>query len=705
MRRAALLLGVLVGLSAATRARAGDPFGDTAALQARIEADVRRLVADRAASNLTALDTDVAELEDWDRLRAAGGLSPTGLTDEARYLAAGAAPSRDARRDALEDLLDEDPDAAVRRLAEHQLESDDAATADRLLANDRHNRRAGLVNDFVRPFGIFSGGAVLAALNPFLLAGSAVDSLATTAVNLWNWNRLSTPEREALARYRKSLVREPHTADAPEIARAIRRLSPRRAKALCADTVATGEKALDADDLDRALFYFRTAAGMDDCAARARKPLRRAEEDFARRKVREDAGLWPADDPLLPEAGDEADDWRALLYATALGDPGAMVEAGDRFAVRHEDSDLEPGARYAVGVARLMAGHEDEGRAALEALADDDSQVGHHAAAVLADARFTGLDAIGEAESRHTREVLRYVFLGNAFNGRDVVHGAAQVGASGVSGASTLGIANVIGVATRAWQAWRKDPASNQAIIDRGEEFLARDPDAADAADVHERLATAYERAGDYERALLHYRAVPDASEKRLEKLRAELAAKILDEAKRTGNDPVLLEGIGRHFPDTDAAEEAGKLLASAPPPGTTVDRTALRAHPALLGPDALDLPATLLDGDQANGELAEEGVTLAEGKMTLTLEADGDPPTRVETRDLAPEAYARARAAAQEVLYENLLTADRRNPEEGRFERYIPIYVQGSVGESGVSVVPGIKMRRYESSQPELYR
>jgi tetratricopeptide (TPR) repeat protein len=703
MRRAALLLGVLVCTT--TGARAGDFFGDAAVLQARIEAQVRRLVVDRLAGDLAALDADVAELDDWDHLRAAGGLAPTGLADEAHYLAAGAAPSRDARRDALEDLLDEDPDPEIRRLAEHHLESDDAATADRLLADDRHNRRAGLVNDFVRPFGIFSGGAVLAALNPFLLAGSAVDSLATTAVNLWNYNRLSTPEREALARYRASLSREPHTGDAPEIARAIRKLSPRRAEALCADTVRLGEKALDADDLDRALFYLRAAKGMDDCAERAEKPLGHAEEDFARRTVREDAGLWPADDPLLPEPGPEADDWRALLYATALGDPGAMVEAGNRFVERHDDSDLEPGARYVVGVARLMAGHEDEGRAALEAIAGDDDQVGEHAAAVLAGSEFTGFDAIGDAERRHTREVLRYVFLGNSFTGRDVVHGAASVGASGVSAASTLGIANVIGVATRAWGAWRKDPASNQAIIDRGEEFLARDPDAEEAADVHERLATAYERAGDYERALLHYGAIPDPSEKRLEKLRAKLAAKILDEAKRTGNDPVLLEGIGRHFPDTDAAEEAEELLAATPPPGTTLDRQALRTHPALLGPDALDLPATLLDGERANGELAEEGVTLADGRMTLTFEADGDPSTRVETRTLEPEAYARARAAAQEVLYAAVLTADRRNPEEGRFERYIPIYVQGSVGENGVAVVPGIKLHRYDSTAPELYR
>src|SRR5207302_473059 len=115
----------------------------------------------------------------------------------------------------------------VRLIAAHRLEGSD----------DLLNRRAAVLNDAVRPLGIFSGGALLAALNPFLLAGSAADSVITTAVNLWHYDRLSAPEREALARYRSLLEREPQTRDAPEIARAIRRLGTKRAAALCKDTL------------------------------------------------------------------------------------------------------------------------------------------------------------------------------------------------------------------------------------------------------------------------------------------------------------------------------------------------------------------------------------------------------------------------------------------------------------------------------------
>src|SRR5207244_1248934 len=83
-------------------------------------------------------------LEARDEARRDAGLPPTGLADDARYLAAGLVPTRDAQREALHAVLEAHPDPLVRRLAEHELEVDEAATADRLLADDRHNRRAAL---------------------------------------------------------------------------------------------------------------------------------------------------------------------------------------------------------------------------------------------------------------------------------------------------------------------------------------------------------------------------------------------------------------------------------------------------------------------------------------------------------------------------------------------------------------------------------
>ena len=703
-RGTVLALGVvLLGLHGG--ARADDILAAAVEADAAVEERVRLVLVHRLSADAGALAADVADFQARDDERRDAGLPRTGLTDDVRYLAAGLAPTRDARREALHDLLKAHPDAMVRRLAESRLEADDAETADRLLADDRHNRRAAVLNDAVRPLGIFSGGALLAALNPFLLAGSAADSIITTAVNLWHYDRLSSPEREALARYRTSLEREPTTRDAPEIARAIRRLGGKRAAALCDDTVQLAKKALDADDLDHAAFYAHSAARTEGCSDDAAPTVEKVTEARARRAAREEAARWPVDDPPQAGAPGERHDYEELLVTTALGEPGRIIEAASRFRERHDDSVFAPSALYAIAVARDLAGHRDEGRAALVELARDDSSAGRHAAALLASADYSRLDAIREAEQRHARDTARYVLFGGRVDGRTAIYTATQFGAEGIRAAQSFGIFNVLGVLTRGWQAWRHDPVSNQTIIDRGEEFLAREPHSPDVPRVHARLAEAYERAGEYERALMHYRATPDPSPDRVAKLEGKLADTLLDRAQRDGGNPILLAGIVRHFTATGAADKARKRLRDRPVDGELVlSRDVLGANPSLLSPDALDLDPRLLDGDRDNGELADGGVALSPGQMRLTLYNTDQAGQHVETRSLSAEAYERTRAAAQEALYARILTAERRDPDVGRFERYIPFYLQGSVDDGGVYVAPAVKMRRYKTDDPKLY-
>ena len=89
---------------------------------------------------------------------------------------------------------------------------------------------------------------------------------------------------------------------------------------------------------------------------------------------------------------------------------------------------------------------------------------------------------------------------------------------------------------------------------------------------------------------------------------------------------------------------------------------------------------------------------------MRLTAYNVGEPGQHIETRSLAPDEYARAHAAADEALYVRAVTAEHRDPETGRFERYIPFYLQGSVDDGGVAVYPGVKMRRYRTDDAQLY-
>src|SRR5439155_18424161 len=129
--------------------------GEAASADVAIEERVRLVLAHRLEGKAEVLAADVTALEALDDARQARGLAPTGLTDDVRYLAAGLAFSRDAQREALRAVLDAHPDPIVRKCAEHRFEVDDAARADQLLADDRHNRPPRRLNHFVRPLGLF----------------------------------------------------------------------------------------------------------------------------------------------------------------------------------------------------------------------------------------------------------------------------------------------------------------------------------------------------------------------------------------------------------------------------------------------------------------------------------------------------------------------------------------------------------------------
>jgi hypothetical protein len=700
--RAALLVTLLVGLVPAA-ARGDDLLAEAARSDAYLEQQVHYAL-------VRALDDDprtaVRYMQAVDRYRDATGQPTTGLTDDFQLLSAGLAPTRDARRFELGELLDSHPDPVVEKLARHALDADDdVAAADQLLVDDRHNRRANVINGAIRPLGVFSGAVFLAAINPFLIAGSAVDSIATTAMNLWNYNRLSPREREALVRYRTMIAQDGRTSDAPEIVHEVQALGAKRAEAQCDDTIDSGKTALSADDLDAARFYLASAQRLPGCAVRVVKPQEKLAEALAKRAAADEAMDWPADQPILPARSLEAVDYETLARATVVGEPNEMMAAAQRFARSHSSSALSPSAKLVVSAARDLAGHRAEARTALQELSGDSSHAGEIAKGILESPEFGELDALQAAERRHTRQVAQYILLGG-FNSRSALYTAAQFGAQGAQAAQSFGVFNVIGMATRAWQAWRHDPVPNQEIIERGEEILARDPDSPDAPEVHEKLVDAYSRAGNYERALMHYRATAHPDPKQVAKLEGKLADNLLESSKQSPAQGLMLAAIAHDFPGTNAAEKAQKKLKNDPPPeGLKLDRDLLRKNPTLLGPSALDLDPVLLDGDPHNGEIADSGVTLANGVMQLSLRSNGPTGERVENKQLSPEAFARARAAAEEVLYTSLLTKDDRAPETGRFERYIPVYIAGSVGENGqVSVAPGIKTRPYTSEDKDLY-
>jgi len=191
-----------------------------------------------------------------------------------------------------------------------------------------------------------------------------------------------------------------------------------------------------------------------------------------------------------------------------------------------------------------------------------------------------------------------------------------------------------------------------------------------------------------------------------VEDLEDKLADQMLERARHSDADPALLAAIATHFPSTDAAETARTALEKRIAQGDmALTREQLEAHLDLLGPDGLDLAPGLLDGKAANGELASDGIALKARELELHLEnPDGDTP-RVERRTLDVPSARRVYAAAETLLYRDALASREKGEERGRFEDYIPFFVTGTFGDSGVNMYPGIKLRPYDDAHPERYQ
>jgi hypothetical protein len=693
------VVALALGL-AATEGRATSLLDDLDRTRAEADDTARAVAVATFENDAGALRRLTDRLAREDAARRVAHQPPTGLHDEAQLLAITLLPSAAARRQPLDDLIDRSR-GDLQRLARGLRASDDTARTTRLLRDDRHDRRAALVNDAIRPFGL--GSNLLAIVNPVLLAGSALDTVIATTRNVLRYDRLTVRERDALATYHAAVARSAGSERNPELARATQKLTAKRRLALCKRALAEADAALEAGALARAATRLRAAADLESCET-AEVQARLASDERAAVAAR-DAATWPSSEAALPRSAAEEAAWRTLAVAMVEADPPRIDRTAVALERLDDDGPLAPGAQLSRAVALDLRGQRAAAQDELEDLADDATPIGQYATGVLTGPGFGEAEALADAERAHRTKVARYVALGGT-TGTNALQSAAHVAAYGVSGVQSLGISNAIGLLARAYRAWRHDPAPNDTVIARGETYLVRHPGASDRDEVRDRLATAYERAERYDRALLHVRAMTDPDLDDVERLEDKLADQMLERARRSDADPALLVAVATHFPSTDAAETARtaleKRLAQS---GMTLTREQLEHHPDLLGPDGLDLAPGLLDGREANGELASDGIALRATELELHLENTDDGEPQLERRTLDVPAARRVYAAGETLLYREALARKDAGEERGRFEDYIPFFVTGTFGDSGVNMYPGIKLRPYDDAHPERYQ
>ena len=91
--------------------------------------------------------------------------------------------------------------------------------------------------------------------------------------------------------------------------------------------------------------------------------------------------------------------------------------------------------------------------------------------------------------------------------------------------------------------------------------------------------------------------------------------------------------------------------------------------------------------------------------ELELRMEDAGADTPRVDRRTLDVPAARRVYAGAETLLYREALARREEGEERGRFEDYIPFFVTGTFGDSGVNMYPGIKLRPYDDAHPERYQ
>jgi len=124
-----------------------------------------------------------------------------------------------------------------------------------------------------------------------------------------------------------------------------------------------------------------------------------------------------------------------------------------------------------------------------------------------------------------------------------------------------------------------------------------------------------------------------------------------------------LLRETARRFPQTEAGRKAGSAarreMDQWTPQRIRITRGFLKENPRVAGPEGLALQPGLLDGKLSNGELHREGVALLGGRMlqiSFVGRSEGDPPIRQRER-ISKERMARLVAQLEEASLHQLRT------------------------------------------------
>jgi hypothetical protein len=615
----------------------------------RVAADLAELaLADRdeLASELLPL------LHQYDEARQANGETETGLWDDANELIQAGGDESDYADYARRTLERGDPDPALERQLKLYLDSQPLTVARKRLHEDRMMKIAVVVNRLVAPLSRLALGG---SLNPIYAARSALTSL----LRLRSFPEATTHERQALHAYRDFLERHPESPEAEWVMGEVAHYQEKRARHLHAKTLAVAERALEAGQPEIALVHLdraeRSLPGDDD----TRELRRRAVSAAAQRRI------W------VRESFRSGHALPASRATQALG-AALLTQPMDRVvglaAQAHHESAL-PGDELAFmeALALRSQGDEEAFFSGLSQIARRDpaeSHMARHAAHVVRDRQQNPYAYYGSTRARERRRRLSWLFLGRYAQGipeRDLPRPAEWVLAiPGI--ASTL-----LTTPVRLLQYPATRVRFGTGVVNAAESYLVHFPSGVHAEDLHRELEGRYAQRNQWGQALAHHEARSDPDPQQISKYREKSAERSLAAAsgsRRLDSRISIYRAVAAEYSDTAAGKRAAselyELLHANTPQEIRISKEFLAEHPALWRIGALGLRPELMDGEDENGELDDDGVTLL-GRRYVRIALVDTEPVVVE---LPGENFARLIAALEEASYRRLLADERELPE-----------------------------------------
>ena len=547
----------------------------------------------------------------------------------------------------------DDLDPMLRSRLEDHVEEHPLRVAERSLADDRLFKIGSITNRIVAPLAALAEGGVL---DPISTIRSAIDSLLA----IGELPEATPRERRALHEWEKFVARYPDAPQSAALMQKVERYREKRREGEHDEALASAQRSFRAGSPDAALLHLDRADLLDPGDEQARALRRRAREWRDRR----DAALreMMASEPGRPDETGGVENLARALLLEPMDALGARASRLVEDAEAHVADEI-----WFVASFDESAGHDEEAfLAALREAGEQihDGNLGRHARALHASPSRNPYKYYHDAVWDDRRDRVGWVlFAGQGFDRRyeNLPHWLDAL-FSLPSRFSALFTAP-----SRVMSYPLQRERFGNRVMQSGERYLERYPRGVHANEVHEELESLYAARGDLPQALAHHEAQLEPSPRRLERYHEQVATALLaaaEEETRADVKIAMLRTVMTSHADTPQAAGARDALQTymerLSPQRIRISREFMVEFPELRGASGLGLSESLFDGDDDNGELADEGVTLL-GRSYIELALVDRSPLVLEIR---PARLARFVAGVEDASYRRVVGGEREQPK-----------------------------------------